>query len=135
MARYDDVNMDSDVSGISMTINNGVFKQLLSIQQLPTQSRFNSHRSRVRPKRQRLPSNVLIENASDQDSAPPQNRAPRRFRSRLAANRPKFHGAGTSPAQKARASMQRGWELWALDIKALDQAVFDSKHVTDHLFR
>jgi hypothetical protein len=31
-ARYDDVNMDSDVSSISMTINNGLLRQLLSIQ-------------------------------------------------------------------------------------------------------
>ena len=45
MARYDDVNMDSDVSSISMTVNNGLLKQHLSIQQLPPQSRFNSHRS------------------------------------------------------------------------------------------
>jgi len=40
---YDDVNMDSDVSRISMSINNGVLTHLLSIQQLPTQSRFKSH--------------------------------------------------------------------------------------------
>src|SRR5438552_1864942 len=46
-----------------------------------------------------------------------------------------LHGAGISPARKTRASMQRSWELCALDIKALDQAVFDSKHVTDHLIR
>src|SRR5260370_37235395 len=46
-----------------------------------------------------------------------------------------LHGAGTSPARKTRASMQRSWELCALDIKTLDQAVFDSKHVTDHLIR
>src|ERR1700682_5005101 len=45
VARYDDVNMDSDVSGISMSINNGLLAQLLSIQQLPTQSRFKSHSS------------------------------------------------------------------------------------------
>src|ERR1700730_6008766 len=43
--RYDDVNMDSDVSSISMSINNGLIKQLLSIQQLTTQSRFKSHSS------------------------------------------------------------------------------------------
>src|SRR5271169_1787472 len=45
VARYDDVNMDSDFSIISMSINNGLLKQLLSIQQLPTQSRFKSHSS------------------------------------------------------------------------------------------
>jgi hypothetical protein len=45
VVRYDDVNMDSDVSGISMSINNGLLTQLLSIQQLPTQSRFKSHSS------------------------------------------------------------------------------------------
>jgi hypothetical protein len=45
VVRYDDVNMDSDDSSISMSINNGLFKQLLSIQQLPTQSRFKSHSS------------------------------------------------------------------------------------------
>jgi hypothetical protein len=45
VARYDDVNMDSDFSSISMSINNGLLKQLLSIQQLPTQSRFKSHSS------------------------------------------------------------------------------------------
>ena len=43
VARYDDVNMDSDVRSISMSINNGLLAQLLSIQQLPTQSRFKSH--------------------------------------------------------------------------------------------
>jgi hypothetical protein len=37
--------MDSDVSSISMSINNGLLAQLLSIQQLPTQSRFKSHSS------------------------------------------------------------------------------------------
>ena len=53
MVRYDDVNMDSDVSSISMSINNRLLAQLLSIQQLPTQSRFKSHSStRVRRKRQ-----------------------------------------------------------------------------------
>src|SRR6266850_2453627 len=45
VARYDDVNMDSDVSSISMSINNGLIAQLLSIQRLPTQSRFKSHSS------------------------------------------------------------------------------------------
>jgi len=40
VARYDDVNMDSDVSSISMSINKWLLAQLLSIQQLPTQSRF-----------------------------------------------------------------------------------------------
>ena len=43
VVRYDDVNMDSDVSTISMSINNRLVTQLLSIQQLPTQSRFKSH--------------------------------------------------------------------------------------------
>jgi hypothetical protein len=45
VARYDDVNMDGDVSSISMSINNWLLTQLLSIQQLPTQSRFKSHSS------------------------------------------------------------------------------------------
>jgi hypothetical protein len=45
MVRYDDVNMDSDVSSISMSINNGILAQLLSMQQLATQSRFKSHSS------------------------------------------------------------------------------------------
>ena len=45
VVRYDDVNMDSDVSSISMSINNGLLTQLLSIQQFPTQSRFKSHSS------------------------------------------------------------------------------------------
>jgi hypothetical protein len=45
VARYDDVNMDSDVSSISMSINNGLLAKLLSTQQLPTQSRFKSHSS------------------------------------------------------------------------------------------
>src|SRR5882762_7185841 len=44
-ARYDDVNMDSDVSSISMSVDNGLLAQLLSMQQLPTQSRFKSHSS------------------------------------------------------------------------------------------
>src|SRR5258708_26122857 len=43
--RYDDVNMDGDFGSISMSINNRLLKQLLSIQQLPTQSRFKSHSS------------------------------------------------------------------------------------------
>src|SRR5712671_2810755 len=34
-----------------------------------------------------------------------------------------------------QASMQRTWESCAADIKALDQAVFDSKHVTGDLIR
>jgi len=42
---------------------------------------------RVRRKRQRLPPSLLIENASDRDPAPPQQSAPRRFRSRLATIR------------------------------------------------
>jgi hypothetical protein len=70
MARYDDVNMDSDVGSISMSVNNGLLAQLLSIQQLPTQSRFKSHSSTRRRKRQRLPPNLLIENASDRDPLP-----------------------------------------------------------------
>jgi len=45
LARYDDMNMNSEVSSISMTINNELLAQLLSIQQLPTQSRFKSHSS------------------------------------------------------------------------------------------
>ena len=45
VVRYDDVNMDSDVSNISMSINNGLLTQLPSIQELPTQSRFKSHSS------------------------------------------------------------------------------------------
>jgi hypothetical protein len=32
VVRYDDVNMDRDVSSISMSINNGLLTQLLSIQ-------------------------------------------------------------------------------------------------------
>jgi hypothetical protein len=43
VARSYDVHMDSDVSSISMSINNWLLTQLLSIQQLPTQSRFKSH--------------------------------------------------------------------------------------------
>ena len=31
--------------------------------------------------------------------------------------------------------MQGSWKLCAADIKALDQAVFDSNHLTDHLIR
>src|SRR5216684_478229 len=45
VARYDEVNMDSDVGSISMSINNRLLAQLLSLQQLPTQSRFKSHSS------------------------------------------------------------------------------------------
>jgi len=48
VVRYDGANMDSDVSSISMSINNWLLTQLLSIQQLPTQSRFKS-RSSPRP--------------------------------------------------------------------------------------
>src|SRR6266852_5842976 len=44
-------------------------------------------------------------------------------------------GAGTYSAGEMRASMQRSCALRAADIKALDQAVFDSKHVIDHLIR
>jgi hypothetical protein len=46
-----------------------------------------------------------------------------------------LHGAGTSSVRKTRASMQRSWKLCVADIKALNQAAFDSKHVTDHLIR
>ena len=45
MARYDDVDVNREVSIISMSINNGLLTQLLSIQQLLTQSRFKSHRT------------------------------------------------------------------------------------------
>jgi hypothetical protein len=61
--RYDDVNMDSDVSSISMSINNGVLTQLLSIQQLPTQVDLNPIADRVRRKCQRLPSSRCIKSA------------------------------------------------------------------------
>jgi hypothetical protein len=55
---------------------------------------------------------------------------------RLARHAPEaLHGAGTCSVRKTRTSMQRSWELCAANIKALDQAVFDSKHVTDHLIR
>ena len=47
VARYDDVNMDSNVSSISMSINNRLLKQLLSIQRLPPQSRFISKTPRI----------------------------------------------------------------------------------------
>jgi hypothetical protein len=50
---------------------------------------------RVRRKRQRLPSS-LIENASDRDSAPAQNCAPRRFRSRLATIRKVSRAGGSN---------------------------------------
>jgi hypothetical protein len=53
---------------------------------------------------------------------------------RLARHPPDaLHGAGTSSVRKTRASASR--QLCAADIKALDQAVFHSKHVTDHLIR
>ena len=42
---------------------------------------------RARRKGQRLPSSLLIENASDRDSSSPRNCAPRRFRSSLATMR------------------------------------------------
>ena len=48
VARYADVNMDWDASSISMSINNRLLTQLLSMQQLPNQSRFKSH-STTRP--------------------------------------------------------------------------------------
>jgi hypothetical protein len=50
--------------------------------------RSNPIAHRVRRKRQRLPPILLIENASDRDPAPPQESAPRRFRSRLATTHP-----------------------------------------------
>jgi hypothetical protein len=43
VVRYDDVNMDSDASSISMSINNELLTQLHSIRQLPARSRFKSH--------------------------------------------------------------------------------------------
>ena len=51
-----------------MSINNGLMTQLLSMQQLPTQRRFKSHGSPGPPQTQRLPSNLLIENASVRES-------------------------------------------------------------------
>jgi hypothetical protein len=67
-------------------------------------------------------------------SAPPPTREFGYFR--VARHPPEvLHGTGTSSVQKTRPSMQRSWELCVADIKALDQAVFDSKHVTDHLIR
>ena len=55
---------------------------------LAANCRSNPIAHRVRRKRQRLPPSLLIENASVRDPAPPQESAPRRFRSRLATNRP-----------------------------------------------
>jgi len=63
VVRYDDVNMDSDVSSISMSINNGLFAQLPSIQQLQPKVDSNPIADRVHRKRQRLPSNDPIETA------------------------------------------------------------------------
>jgi len=59
VARYDDVNMDSDVSTISMSINNGLLAQLLSIQHLQPKVDSNPIAPRVRRKRQRLPPSLL----------------------------------------------------------------------------
>src|SRR5256885_2624725 len=50
----------------------------------------------VRRKRQRLPPNLLIENASDRDPPSTQKSAPRRFRSSLAATRKLKSGRLTS---------------------------------------
>ena len=84
VARYDDVHMDSDVSSISISINNEFLAQLLSIQQLPTQSRFKSHSSTRPPQ---TPAASSCRKRLGSRFPPPQKSAPRRFRSRLATIR------------------------------------------------
>jgi hypothetical protein len=43
--RYDDVDMSGDTSDTSMNINDSLIPQLLLLQRLANQSRFNSHSS------------------------------------------------------------------------------------------
>jgi hypothetical protein len=47
-----------------------------------------------------------------------------------------FRIGGRQPeALNGHQSFQTGWALLAADIKALDQTIFNLKHVTDHLIR
>ena len=67
MARYDEVNIASDVSSISMSINK---PSCNSYQYNNFQPKVDSNPIAPRGrKRQRLPPNLLIENASDRDPA------------------------------------------------------------------
>jgi len=99
VARHDDLNMESDVSSISMSINNGILAQLLSIQQPQTKVDSNPIASRVRqqapaasfwpPHRKRLGLASLQLDVS----------CPRRFRSRLAAIRDLLRFHSDKPAE------------------------------------
>src|ERR1700687_4425839 len=75
------------------------FTSVLPVVDSVTDCRSNPIAHRVRRKRQRLPPSLLIENASDRDPAPPQESAPRRFRSRLATTLPEL-----SPPRVTRCS-------------------------------
>jgi hypothetical protein len=86
-ARYDDVNMASDGSIISMSINNELLAQLYQWNTFQPKVDSNPIAPRVRRKRQRLPPSLLIENASDRVPLRCQSSCPRRFRSSLATTR------------------------------------------------
>jgi hypothetical protein len=60
VVRYDDVNMDSDVSSISMSINNRLLTTPLNTTTSSPKVDSNPIVDRVRRKRQRLPSSRCI---------------------------------------------------------------------------
>ena len=59
MARYDDVNIDSDVTSISMSINNRLLRNSYQYNNFQPKVDSNPIAPRVRRKRQRLPPNLL----------------------------------------------------------------------------
>ena len=64
-----DLNEAAGAAGRCARTNNGLFTQLLSIQQLLAQSRFKSQADRVRRKRQRLPiTQVVVSKATAEHS-------------------------------------------------------------------
>src|SRR5450759_2109668 len=88
---------------------------------LDPRCRSNPIAHRVRRKRQRLPPSLLIENASIRYPAPPQQSAPRRFRSRLATIRPESShrlqtAAGDYNAQ--RMALTSGTKLGPYEIQS-----------------
>ena len=87
------------------------FTSVLQVLDSATDCRSNPIAHRVRRKRQRLPPSLLIENASDRDPPPPKKFAPRRFRSRLAANRKL---SKLSTRQLSTLAINRCYAYWPL---------------------
>jgi hypothetical protein len=101
--------------------------------------RSNPIAHRVRRKRQRLPPSLPIENASDRDSAPSLQSAPRRFRSRLATIRPES-GARVPPSFMVGGSGARTFGCWTKGLQCRSKTgsqmlAFEASDLRGFLFR